>query len=156
MAGHPKDYLSHILAALRDADLGWIADEIDAEFSAGRMIEKTVEGRQKSGLTVEEFTEDERLGIAMRIVLERTQVAYAVWLETRDLLHQRVDLQAVKYVEVTGENSSTFEPFTTDFETAADELAVVFGRVAAECGLFGSEDVHRLTARPSRLKWGDE
>jgi len=157
MADSPREYVDHLLGALRENDLGWIAEEIEAEITSGRMLEKTIEGgRVKSGLAVEEFTDNERLAIAMRIVLDRAQVGHAVWLETTDLLLRRLGVQAVEYVDVEGERSSHFEPFSVGFDRVLDELASVFGKVASECALWGSEDLHRLSARPSRLKWGGQ
>lgn len=157
MADSPREYLGHLLGALKENGLGWIAEEIEAEIAAGRMLEKTIEGsRVKSGLAVEEFTDNEQLAIAMRIVLERAQVGHAVWLETTELLHRRLGVQAVEYVDVKGEESSRFEPFSVGFDHVLDELASVLGKVASECALWGGDDLPRLSARPSRLRWGDQ
>ena len=157
MAENSREYLDHLLRALRDEGLGWIADEVEAEIAAGRMVERSLEsGRVKKGLSVEQFSDDEQLAIALRITLERVQVGHAVWLETADRLRRRLGLQSVDFVEVKGEHGVPFEPFLPGFASTVDDLAAVFGRVASECALYGSEDLHRLSARPSPLRWGDE
>ncbi|MCA9628652.1 MAG: hypothetical protein KC766_13330 [Myxococcales bacterium] len=156
MPEHPREYLTHLLGALRESDLGWIADEIEAELAAGRMVEKDIEsGRVKKGLSVEEFGDDERLAIALRITLERVQVGYAVWQETTELLQRRLGVQSVEFVDVKGVLAERFEPFAVGFGATVDDLADIFGKVASECALYGGDDLHRLSARPSRLRWED-
>lgn len=154
MAEHPREYLEHLLRTLRESEMGWIAEEIEAEIATGRLVERDVEGgRSRKGLGVEEFGDGERLAIALRILLERAQVGHAIWVEQTDLLHRRLGVQAIEYVDIREEQSVKFEPFTPAFDRAVDELAVVLGKIASEAGLWGA-DVQRLSLRPARLSWG--
>lgn len=133
--------------------MGWIADEIEAEIAAGRLVEREVEGsRSRKGLGIEEFSDSERLAIALRIVLERAQVGYSLWVEQTDLLHRRLGIQGIDYIDVAGEQGERFEPFMPGFEHAANELAMVLARTAAEAEVSGP-DVQRLALRPDRLSW---
>ena len=81
MPSEPREYLEFLLSALRDARLGWIADEVDREIAtSGRLVEKEWRepgrrGKPETGLAVEEFSDDEQLMIAMRIIWERNAAA---------------------------------------------------------------------------------
>jgi hypothetical protein len=155
MAEHPREYLEHLLRTLRESEMGWIAEEIEAEIATGRLVERDVEGgRSRKGLAVEELDSGERLAIALRILLELAQVGHAVWLEQTELLHRRLGAQAVEYVDIRGEESERFEPFTGGFDRAADELATVLRKVSTETALWGP-DVQRLSLRPARIPWGN-
>src|SRR5262245_2765461 len=138
MAEHPRECLEHLLRTLHESDMGWIAEEIEAEIATGRLVERDVDdGRNRKGLGVEELDDGERLAIALRIVLERAQVGHAIWLEQTDLLRRRLGVQAVEFVDIRGQESVRFEPFTPAFDHAADELAAVLGKVASEAALWG-------------------
>lgn len=163
--------------------MAWIAEEIEAEIAAGRMVEKDVikgqlsrkgieeiqaeitawplmeheiKGqRGRKGLWVEEFTDNDRLAIALRIVLERAQVGHAVSVELTERLNRHLGVQNIDYVDVEGDLVVRFQPFSPAIGQAVEELAGVLRRVASECALHGS-DVDRLSARPTPATWGGE
>ncbi len=154
MADDSREYFLHLLSTLRGASLGWIADEIEAEVAAGRLVEKEWREpgrRAETGLAVEEFSEDDRLMIALRIVWERTRVAYALWVDTDEYLRKRLGAQSVSFVDA--DEQQPYKPFTQAFPDALSELEHTLQQVAGECRLEGP-DLDRIALQPGRSLHG--
>lgn len=151
MAENARECFDQLLRSLRESRLGWVAEEIEAETAAGRLVEKEWREsarRVETGLRVEDYSEGERLAIALQVLLERVQVAHAGWLEATEYLQRRLGVALVQYVD--SDTSQAFEPFDGGFTAALPELVRVIRRVGADCQLDGSE-LDRLSrhAEPS-------
>jgi len=155
MADDAREYFGHLLRSLVEHELGWIADEIEAEIGAGDVVHRQdrAGGRRTAGLWKEPFDADKCLAIAMRIVVERAQVAHAAWRETEELVRGRLGGSSVAYVDLDRDGAAEFGPFTVEFENALDDLVQILQKAATECAMIGP-DVERLSRRPEKLRWG--
>ncbi len=89
MAEDPAECLSYLLRALRESPLQWIGEEVEAQIAAGRIVEKewcASAKRVETGLAVEGYSDREKSSIALHVLRERVQVAYASWIDAQDYL----------------------------------------------------------------------
>lgn len=152
MAEATREVFIYLLECLRGSQMGWIAEEIEAEVATGRLVEKeTMLGRRaESGLALQEFSEPERLEIALRIVSERARVGYSLWRDAQTYLGRVLDVDQVTFAEDDGPSVSP--PFESDFPEALAVLDKAIDMVVKECSLTGPE----LTkiARPTATSLG--
>jgi hypothetical protein len=152
VANAALEHFEHLLSSLRQAKLEWIADEIEHEITAGaRLVERewSEAGKrsEQRGLTLQEFSDNERLMVALRILWERTRVASALVEDTEQYLKLRVKAQGVLLIDP--DDGQPFKPFERGFSTAVEELERLLRQLAHELHLAGP-DVDRLSLEPQR------
>src|SRR5207244_8107296 len=71
-----------VIRALRTSGLAWIAEEIEAEVLAGRLVERDIPAGSRSvtrEMTTEEYSLEEQLAVALRTLFEYAQISRGIW-----------------------------------------------------------------------------
>lgn len=150
MAENSRECFEHLLRSLRESRMSWLAEEIEHEIAAGRVVEKewreVGSRRSESGLAVEDYSESQKLRVALEILMERVQVAHALWEESTRQIKDRLSVREVSFLDA--DTGQRFQPFTQDFDQALAAFEEMLRRVAKECDLHGPE-IDRLSRRPA-------
>jgi len=132
----PRECVDAVLRSLRDAGIGWIAEEIDAEILAGRQVEREIRIGSRPvqrEVATEEYTSSEQLELVLRVVLEYAQVAHELWQATTDFARERLNVGEARILDV--DTGQFIQPFSTDFVIATEKLEAIVRSLADECGI---------------------
>lgn len=132
-----------IINALRDANLEWIARSIEAEVSSDRQPDET-EGQNNDSRNTD-YSPREKLAIALRIVMEYSEVPFAMWQETQEYFKKRLDIVE----EVEEESNKRYLPFGEQFEGVISSLRSIVEKISKEFKLTGP-DADIIDRKPMR------
>jgi hypothetical protein len=116
--------------------MGWIADEILAEITAGKQVEREVPKGPRSTereVATVEYTGREQLALALRILLEYAEVAHATWQSVSEYAGQRLGTTVVRLFDVDA--NEFVQPFSTGFQSALEGIRAIVDKLVEECGI---------------------
>jgi hypothetical protein len=141
--------------ALRETPLAWIADEIESEIARGRMVEKTYtepgKKRKKTATTVEDYSDQQQLEIALHCIANYITVTPHVWKNAVARLAKNVkgsDTNEPVHVVLADATNTPFAPFQSDFGAISQRLY----RLLRDAWPAGAENFDSRFAMPEESK----
>jgi len=89
----PTEDVVELLTSLRQADMAWIAEEIETSIRNGHSVTRKIQGNQGkgNGHRIEPFDADEQLGITLRVIQRYTIEMQKLWYWTQDDLRETLE-----------------------------------------------------------------
>lgn len=128
-----------LLASLRRAGMGWIADQILVETQLGEELQ-IVEKSGKGEISGRALSSEESLSLAISIIDEYVRVPDAIWNESTAYLLEKLKIGAVSLLD--GDTEKAFVPFLDGFASALQALQAVLNEIVKQYDLEVWEEFH--------------